>query len=111
MYISNDPDLSSIAGLHSLTSVGGMFRIFSSNLTSLDGLESLAWIGGDCSLGSHHAPTSIDAIDESGVPTTRGDTRIQYNSLLCTSRVDALLDMLTALGWTGVAYNLENADC
>jgi hypothetical protein len=40
-----------------------------------------------------------------------GGTRIQYNSLLCTSMVDALIRMLTDLGWSGAAYNFDNADC
>jgi hypothetical protein len=109
--IDKSEEFYSIAGLHSLTSVGGSVSIHETELSSLHGLESLEWIGGDFSLGSNHALTTLDAIGSAGVLTSMGDTRIQYNSLLCTSSVEAFIDRLFGFGWTGVSYNRENGDC
>jgi hypothetical protein len=84
--ISDNPEITQVDGLSNITTVGNYMHVYRNDaLTNLDGLSSLSVVG--------------------------DDVTIRDNPSLCQSLVDAFIDLISALGWTGTALITDNADC
>ena len=83
--------LTSLMGLHSLTSIGGELYISNSAITSLSGLDRLISIGGGLTIAGHMSLISLTGLDN--LLTIRGDLNISGNPVLISL---AGLDNITA---------------
>ena len=93
LAIISNPELTSLAGLESLTSVGGL-RIWSNSaLTSLTGLENLASVGEFLQISSNYMLSGLTGLDN--LTSIDGNFSIQNLSSL---RSLAGLDNLTSVG-------------
>ena len=102
--VSFNDALTNVAGLSSLTSVGGRLYIYRNEaLLNLDPLSSLTSVGGDLTIQINETLTDIDGL--SSLTSVGGDLTINYNPALCQSSVDAFVAACMIGGSTSAEDN------
>ena len=72
-------------------------------LTDLDGLDSLATVGGMVDINGNDSPTDLDGI--ASLTSVSEDLYIYDNGILCQSYIDALIASISVGGSTYTARN------
>lgn len=94
--------LTSLEGLHNLTSVEWMLSINgNSNLTSLDGLRNLSFVGEELYIRHNVSLTNLDGLNNLHGSNFGRALRIYYNDILTNSKAIEFKDRLVNEGWTG----------
>ena len=104
-YAPRAEGVTDLTGLSALQSVGGIVQIGETSLTSLDGLQQLATLGGDLAIHDNADLTDITAL--SALTSVPGNVSVTNNPLLCQTDVEAWLGGVTVAGYTTTAGNGE----
>ncbi|UCF01989.1 MAG: hypothetical protein JSV14_16815 [Deltaproteobacteria bacterium] len=98
--------LTSLEGLECLAHVGGRLDIkLNDSLTSLAGLESVEAVGGELGISVNRSLTSLAGLNN--LKSVGGRLVIWYNRKLCTSWAEALRDRLLDSGGTGGSIHIS----
>ena len=107
--IANSTAVRDVDALSLLTTATGVSISNNDNLVNVDGLASLTSLDVGLYISENDALTSLDGLASL---TSLGDVLyIADNSALCQSLVDAFIDRLQGLGWSGTAETANNGDC
>lgn len=133
--IIGNRSLTTVGGFESLTEIGGRLYLYDSpEITNIDAFSELTTVGDNMNIEEVHSLTNLDAFSSltsvsdylriyrnnsltdisglSGVSApSRSNLNIRYNSSLCQSLVDDLVDTIGSWFATGVGTGSNNSGC